>query len=249
MKQSIIIILRYIHHFGFISGLTAYLKVHILKNVNPKITLPNFLHPIYLRKKTSDIQAFDQVLGGMEYDYKHHITPKFIIDCGANIGLATLFFKSKYPDAQIIAAEPETTNFEMLVKNTKNYANIHCLKYGIWHKNAILKIEDERNFGNWGFVCKEVEKENETSISAISISEIMKKYNQTEIDILKIDIEGGEIELFSSNYEYWLPKTKVIMIELHDAYIKGCSKSFFTALMKYDFSVFQRGENIICIRN
>jgi hypothetical protein len=50
---------------------------------------------------------------------------------------------------------------------------------------------------------------------------IFSNYNLEYLDLLKIDIEGGEKQLFESNYENWLPKTKCIIIELHDGSTKG----------------------------
>jgi hypothetical protein len=61
--------------------------------------------------------------------------------------------------------------------------------------------------------------------------------------LLKIDIEGGEKQLFESNYENWLPKTKCIIIELHDGVLKE-AQNFFKAISKYDFSYFN-SENLL----
>jgi len=249
MKEKLFIFIRHISRFGIISGVAIYFKTYFLTASDSHISLKNLSFPILLRKKTSDVKIFNQVFLNREYDYKLTIEPKFIIDCGANIGLASLFFKSKYPNATICAIEPETSNYKALVSNTNRHDSITTIQSGIWNKNVLLKVEDIWNFGKWGFVCSETDVEAENTTKAISISEIMKRFNREEIDILKMDIEGAELEVFSSNYEEWLPKTKVIMIELHDAYRKGCSKAFFTALVKYDFSVYSCGENMVCIRN
>jgi FkbM family methyltransferase len=249
MKQRVILLLKHINRFGLFDGLNIFFKNHFFKNSDSKIFIEGIKYPIYLRKKTSDIQAFDQVFLDLEYGYNLKISPKFIIDCGANIGLASVYFKNKFPDSTIVSIEPEETNYLTAIKNTQDYKDINLIKSGIWNKNTFLKVTDVWNFGNWGFVCNEIDNPGIDTVQAISVSEILKRSNRTEIDILKIDIEGSELELFSSNYEDWLPNTKVIMIELHDAYRKGCSKAFFNAILKYDFSIFQSGENIICIRN
>jgi hypothetical protein len=62
-----------------------------------------------------------------------------------------------------------------------------------------------------------------------------------EIDLLKIDIEGAEAELFSTNYESWLPKTRVIVIELHDA---NCTKIVKTVLSQYNFREINFSESV-----
>mgnify|MGYP000361339186 CR=1 FL=1 len=54
-------------------------------------------------------------------------------------------------------------------------------------------------------------------------------------DLLKIDIEGAEKELFSENTDYWLGKVNMIIIELHDWMRKDCSKNFYSAIKKYKY--------------
>jgi hypothetical protein len=75
----------------------------------------------------------------------------------------------------------------------------------------------------------------------------MEKYSIERIDIIKLDIESSEKQLFLDNFDYWLPKTKIIVIELHDWMEEGCSKAFFEAInksfSKYEFSII--GDNII----
>lgn len=247
MKGKIALLLRYISRFGFGKGMNIFYQNGLKKTGNSKISTKD--HTVQLRRGTSDIPTFNHVFVDLSYRLNINFTPKFIIDCGANIGLATVFFKQAYPNAQIVSIEPEKSNYEMLLKNTKEYSNISCINAGVWSKNAILKVEDERGIGNWGFTCREVDKEDDTTVRAVSIRDIMEKYQQEEIDVLKIDIEGSEKELFSSNYEYWLPRTKVLVIEIHDWLMKGSSKAFFSAMIQYDFSTYYAGEDIVCIRN
>lgn len=248
MKQELNFFIKHLYRFGILSGILIYFKNKRTRGESV-ISLKHYPHNIRLRRSSSDIGTFHQVFLNLEYQYNIPSEPGFIIDCGANIGLASVYFKNRYPKSLVVAVEPEPSNYDMLLKNTQSYSQVECIRAGVWNRNAILKVEDEHSFGHWGFVCKEVSYESENTVRAIAIDEIMAKYGQTEIGLLKIDIEGAELELFAANYEAWLPKTKVIMIELHDWVRRGCSRSFFSALLHYDFSVFHNGENIICIRN
>ena len=237
--------LKYIRKFGP-RGLSYLIKAGLHKHHTLQVDLANYKHPIFLRNNTSDIPTFHKVIYGEDYALNLNFSPEVIIDCGANIGLASVFFKNLYPEATVIAVEPEPSNFEMLVKNTKGYQNIHCLNNGIWNRSVFLKIEDQ-GLGHWGYITRETEKQEDGTVSAISIDSIMTRYGLKYIDILKIDIEGSEKELFEKNFEKWLPYTKIIMIELHDRMKKDCSKTFFKALLSYDFSIDLKGENIICM--
>ncbi len=224
--------------------LTFYLKKAGNKDIF-EVSPKEIQHPIFLRKNTSDEPAYYQIFHHKEYDMPLDFVPATIIDCGANIGLTTVFFKNKYPGATIVAVEPEASNFKMLEKNTDKYKDVHCLQYGIWNKTTNLKIINT-NDTHWGFTTEETDQEGADIIKSISIDKIMELYHLDSIDILKIDIEASEKELFEKNYEKWLPKVKVIFIELHDEIKEGCSRSFFKALVNYDFTMDHRGELLIC---
>jgi FkbM family methyltransferase len=134
--------------------------------------------------------------------------------------------------------------------NTKQYDNVQCLQNGVWNKSANLQVVDKLGLGeHWSFMTDEVPFKTENSITSITIDDVMKQYQIEEIDLLKIDIEGAEKELFFDNYENWLPKTKVLYIELHDRIRKGTATSFFKAISQYDFSIYLARETLICIRN
>ncbi len=248
LLQLIAKIIDYYTRFGY-RGLLFLLKRSIKRNSIVAFLHPEFNSiPIYLRNNTMDVTMFQQVFFNQEYQMTFKFEPKVILDCGANIGLATVYLKNRFPEATIISIEPEQSNFELLVKNTKDYSDVFCLKNGIWNESSNLIIKDE-GLGNCGFMVEETNKYHKDSIEAITIVDIMKRYDIDSIDILKIDIEGSEKELFESGYEEWLPKVKVIIIELHDWLRNGTSKSFFKALSNYNFSISIEGENVYVFMN
>jgi FkbM family methyltransferase len=136
----------------------------------------------------------------------------------------------------------------MLKKNLQGYTNISFENCGLWHTETKLNVFDKYNIGKWGMVVEE-DIVNGT-INALSIDSLVTKYNIDCIDVLKLDIEASEKQLFSKNFANWLPKVKMIIIEFHDGFEKGCSKTFFEAINKTfkDYSLSIRGENIV-IRN
>jgi FkbM family methyltransferase len=233
--------------FGY-RGILFYLKCFFKWNQTISFSHDNYLHPITLRNNTTDIPTFEEVIVNQNCSIKYDFEPEVIIDCGAHIGLASVFFINKFPKSKIISIEPEQSNFEMLLKNTKDYGNIHCLNCGVWNKSANLLIKDNE-FGNWAFSVEEVDFCNENTIPAITINDIMKRYNFDKIDILKINIEGSEKELFESNFEEWLSKTKIVIIDLHDSIRNGASRSFFKALSNYNFSLSLNRGYFICRLN
>jgi hypothetical protein len=110
---------------------------------------------------------------------------------------------------------------------------VEILKKGLYNKKTTLKVEDPYNATN-SYQVRELISREKNSIESITIDEIIAEKKWDYIDILKIDIEGAELNLFSSNYEKWLPKVKILFIETHDRMIKGCSKSVTSALNEFD---------------
>jgi len=232
------------HYKLFGSGGITFLYQKRKKNSLININIPGFRQPIFLRNSTEDIPMFYLIFQANDYDFDCDFKPKVILDCGAHIGLAAVFFANKFPDAKIFCVEPEKSNFELLLKNTSTCPNITCINSGVWSKTTNLKIIDAGS-GNWGFITEETDYPDKDTIPAISIDEIMSSYNLSQIDICKINVEGTEKELFGNNYENWVPKTKLILIELHDRIKEGCSKSFFKAMMNYKFSLSNRGPYLL----
>jgi FkbM family methyltransferase len=139
----------------------------------------------------------------------------------------------------------------MLEINSKNHKNFYLYKRALSNQaNLVLNVVD-KGLGNWGFVTEGEGSLGKQSVvdtvQTITIDEIMNEYNLEFIDLLKIDIEGGGKELFDSNYENWLPRTKYIAIELHDGIKMGSSKSFFKAISQYNFSYHKKGDNLLFV--
>lgn len=167
---------------------------------------------ILLRSNTSDVNVFAEMFLFRDYNYNLPISPKTIIDAGANVGYASLWFHHKYPSAHIIAIEPELSNYKLLADNTKNIPNIDILHKGLWSKATKLEIINEDG-SKYGFITREVPQSTNEGIETCTVSglyNIFEKKGFSSIDLLKIDIEGAEKEVFSDNYDLWLDKVKVI---------------------------------------
>ena len=243
------ITIRTIIGLGPVTGTKVLLKMLFKKT--GKVKIPGIKHPMALRPGTSDYDVFYQLFAKSEYDIPVDFSPKLIIDAGANIGLAAVYFKNKFPDATIISIEPDSGNFEMLQKNTAPYDNIFLEKAGIWNKETYITVEDTYGLGEHGMIVKENDHPAENSMKAVTIDGLLKKYNLEgqSIDILKVDIETSEKYFFESNYENWLPNVKMLIVELHDILESGCARSFFKAVTNSleNYSFFMKGENIIIV--
>jgi FkbM family methyltransferase len=241
---------RYVKNFG-IGGLSIFWKTHFLKSKTIRLKLPNLRNAIWLRGTYSDIITFNQTIVWNSHLWSlckaklADTKVECVIDCGANIGLTTVLFKDMFPDAKIIAVEPDSENFLMLQRNTNGYDNIFPLRAGIWSRKTNLEVIDKYGAGNNGLVVQETDDIN--GVPAVTIQDIMNDYSLTHIDLLKVDIEGAEQELFKQNVSGWLSKTKILLIELHDYKMSGSSSNFIKAISQYSFDIYVTGEVLFCL--
>ncbi|MBA4054232.1 MAG: hypothetical protein C0490_05935 [Marivirga sp.] len=222
------LLVKFCISFGLWNGPKLFLKINA--GMVKDLKVPRIRYPFTLRKGTSDIPTFYQVFLYNEYKITYPNKPKVVIDGGANVGLYALKIKNEFPDAMVICVEPDPENFEALKKNLSVYNNVYFENAGLWNKDTTLKVYDKYNAGKWAMIVEENEKEG--TVKAISLSSLMEKYKLDSVDVLKLDIETSEKQVFLENYEEWLPKMKTLVVELHDWMEEGCSKPFFIAVNK-----------------
>jgi FkbM family methyltransferase len=260
-----------IGQLGPISGtrvLWSFYRHRLLPGGTPRPTL--FPVPgtagVWLRPGTADWHVYDQVFIRQDYDLAS--LPQYsklladyarllasgkkpvIIDCGANIGLATVAFKRAFPEAVIYAIEPERENFELMTRNFAPLSNVFPLRAGVWDCKAALAITDP-TVATWSFSLRERNKnDNEDAVdvvAAVTIPEILDAVPDGACFIVKIDIEGGESQLFRSNTA-WLDNAALVIIEIHDWMLpwQATAATFFSAISRRKRDYFFRNESIFC---
>lgn len=187
-----------------------------------KLKIPGLKDPVFLRNKYYDTHIFNQIFIREEVNFGSNNYPKMIVDCGANIGLSTLYFRRQFPNSFIISIEPELSNFKLLLKNASNYDKIDCLHAAVWNKNGKVNIIDNGG-GVASFITKQVGEHDNIvgQIDSFTIKEVMSKFNVPFIDLVKMDIEGSEFELFDHKTEEWTNKIDMLAIELHEGLKPG----------------------------
>jgi FkbM family methyltransferase len=235
--------------FRFLPGLS--MAIREIFALRPKEVVASYgavKYPIHLRLKTSDMLTFVHVFLRGEYDVEIAKTPTIIVDAGANIGLTSIFYANKYPDAKIFSLEPECSNFALLKKNVAPYGNILAINKALWGDNTTLEILDP-GLDKWGFQTRRRPDEKaagKEAVESITIDRLMHDYQLGHIDILKIDIEGAEKEVCESAGP-WIDKVGMMAMELHDRHKTGCSRSFYNATNGFDAEI-HRGENVFVLK-
>jgi FkbM family methyltransferase len=121
-----------------------------------------------------------------------------ILDAGAYCGVSTYFFsKLVGPTGKVVALEPDTRNFECLLKNIEMHklSNVIPIKGALWSKKTKLSFFSE---GSLGSASSEFngrpDLKTKIEVDAFSLSDVINAAGLKKVDYVKMDIEGAEIE-------------------------------------------------------
>lgn len=153
----------------------------------------------------------------------------FIVDAGGYIGTAAIAFAKMFPHATIVTIEPSSENFTILKQNVAQFDNIIPVKAALVGGADRSVTLYDRDTGSWGYTLLPRQGARELRVldvvTGISLSSLMNQHEVDHIDILKLDIEGSELDVLQNSAE-WMPKVGVIFAELHDRIVPGCTDAF-----------------------
>lgn len=155
-------------------------------------------------------RAFKQIFETNVYDFNCTVDNPIIIDAGANIGLAVLYWKQKYPNATIIAFEPSKLAYGSLLKNVKEneLENVTCVN------KALSDVEGTQQFTTNELISGSLNTDKNLEFNYEVETTTLGKYLEKNIDFLKIDIEGAE-QLIYSDVKNNISNLNYIFLEYH----------------------------------
>jgi FkbM family methyltransferase len=252
---------NYIKAFGILSGLVTFARVHLnFHSHNEVFSVAINGRKIWLRNTASDTSILFQIFVKREFETSEWVqgrrlrqayeqlcnagrTP-IIVDAGANIGLAALWFGERFPEAKIFAVEPDKGNLSLLRLNIADNERIVPVAGAVWDRPSRLLIGNpEAGAGAFRVV------EGEGDLRAFSVPEISAMETGGKLFIVKIDIEGSEATLFRSNTE-WAEDADLIVIELHDWLYpgEGTSRNFLRRVSHLPIDFLFKGEHVFCFK-
>ena len=151
-----------------------------------------------------------QIFNSNLYGFISNNANPTIIDCGAHIGLASIYFAQKYPLGKIYAYEADPNIVGILKKNIKSFGlnNVEVLPKAVWiNDSGVLFSSTNDDSG-----C--IHQKNDANCLHVPSIRLKEQLEGREIDLLKIDIEGAEYDVIT-DCEDFLSNAKNIIIEVH----------------------------------
>ena len=171
-------------------------------NIEGRILRYADLHSFYYQAK--------QIFKSKLYDFSSDVDDPVIFDCGAHIGLASIYFSKKYPKSRIYAYEADPKIAEMLKKNIKsfNLKNVQAFSKAIWaNDGGVFFI----NSGDDSGYVNDSHKNFGIRVPSFRLRSFVEK---NKIDLLKLDIEGSEFDVIE-DCDGVLTNVKKIIVEVH----------------------------------
>jgi len=175
-----------------------------------------------------------------------------IVDAGANIGAASVYFCGEFPNARIVAIEPDRGNFDLLCRNTEGLP-VTCHHAAVTARPGPVAVVDPGE----GFCGFRTVPQAAGMVDAAAVVESIQlnvifaaRSPELYPFIVKIDIEGAEGELFSEAVE-WIEQTPLVIVELHDWLMPKArtSRNFLRIVSGLDRDFVYLGENVFSIAN
>lgn len=196
--------------------------------------------PFLCRKDSCDLAVVRRNLGAGEPLVPLE-RPRLIIDAGAHVGTAAVLYAAAFPQAAVIAVEPNAENHRFLRRNLRPYPRAVALRGALWAAAGHVRIQNPES-ASVGFRVTPCAPDASSSVRAYTVKELLAFSKLERIDLLKLDIEGSERELFSSDPEAWLPFVDHLVIEVHEDLAPGAAAAIARAMAPDEWTPGRQGE-------
>lgn len=167
-------------------------------------------HKVYYRRPYELLHTYTEIFTNGIYRFRAARENPLVIDCGSNIGIGLLNYKTQYPQARIIGFEPDKGNFELLQKNIRhnNLDGVTLHQAAVWTSNGTISFSSEAS------EASHISEDGTGGqiVAAMRLADILKA--EEKVDFLKIDIEGAEWPVIQDCAPY-LHKVDNLFLEYH----------------------------------
>jgi len=159
----------------------------------------------------SFIWQFYEIFYKRSYQFSPKSSSPLIFDCGANVGTSCLYFSREYKNAIIHAFEPDPHVFKALKQNIElnNVKNVELHNAAVWKEDTTLEFDSS---GADAGALSQGHSKTSIKVNAIRLKDLIEK--EEAIDLLKMDIEGAEVEVIMDCKDV-LKRINNIFIEYH----------------------------------
>jgi FkbM family methyltransferase len=213
----------------------------------------------YGRPKSTDINEAVVVFSGAEYPPAllniQNLDKPIVVDCGGNIGTFSLYIKELNPTAKIYIFEPLPENLAILQRNL-DLNEIHdavVIPKALSSDGVEKSFYMEKDKFDGGSMVDQKLGSSSVKISTVksmTFDDFLLQHVLSRIDLMKMDIEGGEYEIIHANRDSLAKNVKRLIIEYHTNVISDGRDYLVNALTANgEFELIYESKNILGFEN
>jgi len=160
------------------------------------------------------LHSLKEIFAEETYRFRSDVESPYILDCGSNIGLSVIYFKRLFPNARIVAFEPDPHICDLLKRNLMafGYDDVVVEDKAIWCEATTLRFESSGSLSGrlTGFDATNGWDSPRVPVATVRL----RDYLHEPVDFLKIDIEGPEVEVLEDSADR-LTNVENLFVEYH----------------------------------
>jgi FkbM family methyltransferase len=217
--------------------------------------------PIGLRPLDSDLFAAAQVFGAEEYALPAEVDERLdaaceaaaaagetpvVVDAGANVGFAALWFRERHPRAHVIAIEPDPGCCARLRAHLEGVAGVEIIQAALWEHDRGVRFATDGP--SW---ARRVDDGLEAAPTpSVTLGDVLARVPRARPLVLKLDVEGAEREIARTGADL-VSAFDVVIVEPHDFLAPGSASlaPLLAALAAEPRDTLIRGENLVFYRS
>jgi len=192
--------------------------------------------PLLVRPNSQDREVIWEIFYMKEYDFHHSFRKSFpitsVLDCGANVGIFAAYAPT-ITRARIkiyVGVEPNPDSFALLqeqVARQRPAEKVFLQNVAVSDRDGVIRFQQHHDSRGHHIA----EQDGELEVPTLSIATLLDRAGIDEIDLLKVDIEGGEKYVMSS-IAGWKDRVKMMVVELHPALDASLSYDWFASTVR-----------------
>lgn len=184
-----------------------------------------------------DIYMVGEILHEQPYRLHHPLPPApVILDAGANIGIATLWFRASYPGAEVHSFEPASENFDLLRQNVAGLPRSHCVHAALGVAEGHVRLAMPGGYSDNRITAEATDAPTEV-VACTTGATYLQRMGLERVDLLKLDVEGYETEVVRG-FAKLLTRVQAIVGEVHERLVD--QHAFYSLLEESGYSIVAR---------
>ena len=187
-----------------------------------------------VRVRRADVYTFAEIFHERQVALTTRVpSAPFVVDAGANVGLATLWFLGTYPGSRVVCFEPAPENVRLLRANVEPTGRASVVPAAVGRTSGFITLHlAEHDAMHSTVSAPETHPGQSLQVPLVALRDYLSEHAIERIDILKLDVEGAELEALEGLGDR-IANVGVMVGEVHERAVS--EDAFYTFLRAHGF--------------